>query len=415
MISSDVNENTQYCDLLIAGGATVGLTLAVALKQTAPELRINIVDALSQKNTSSKNIQALAITASSIRMFEQLRCWKSIKPHAQPIHSMIITDAHPNDPIKQSFLTFEGDVAPNEAFAAVIEHEKLINSLRKRAKDLQIPFIENVSVVDFHLKDQHMAVTLSNGDIWQTQLLIAADGARSKLREKAGLKSFSHLYQQTAILCTVDHEKPHHGQAIQHFFPAGPFALLPLQGNRSAIVWTEDHQTAQYYLKAEAPLFLIELEKRMGSCFGKISWDGERQGFPLALSLARDCITPRFALIGDAAHTIHPLAGQGLNLGLHDSAALAQIIIETARLGLDIGSIVALERYQSWRRPKIVRMAFSNDWLNKLFSNDTFVLRTFRDIGLGLVNQMPKIKQKIIQEAAGLTPNMPRLLQGLPL
>lgn len=409
------NKNIRQCDLLIAGGAAVGLTLAIALKQAAPELKINIVDAASQEELPTSNIRALALAAASIRMLKQLQCWKHIKPYTQPIHSMIITDACTDDPVKPTLLTFEGDITPNEPFAAMVEQRKLMNALKKRVQDLDINFIANMRVVDFHQETQHTTVTLSNEEIWQTKLLIAADGAHSQLREKAGLKNFSHPYKQTAIICTIEHEKPHHGQAIQHFLPAGPFALLPLKGNRSAIVWNEHHNTAQYYLKTDALIFETELEKRIGHQLGKLSWNGERQAFPLSLSLTRQCIKPRFALIGDAAHTIHPLAGQGLNLGLRDSAALAEVIIETARLGLDIGSLIALERYQRWRRFEIVRMTLSNDWLNKLFSNDNLLLRMLRDVGLGIVNQTPKMKKYFIQEASGITPNAPRLLQGLPL
>nr|WP_254475184.1 ubiquinone biosynthesis hydroxylase [Bartonella sp. B1098] len=405
----------KQCDLLIAGGAVVGSTLAIALKQTAPNLKIKIVDAAPQENIPASNIRTTALAAASIRMLKQLQCWDSIKPYAQPIHSMIITDTGTNDPVKPTLLTFEGDITPGEPFATMVEHRELINTLKKRVKDLNIPVLANTRVIDFHQDNQHTTVTLDNEEIWQTKLLIAASGAHSTLRQKADLKNFSHPYKQTAIICTVEHEKPHNGQAIQHFLPAGPFALLPLKGNRSAIVWNEDHKTAQYYLKADALIFETELERRIGHRLGKLSWNGERQAFPLKLSLTRQCIKPRFALVGDAAHTIHPLAGQGLNLGLRDSAALAEVIIETARLGLDIGSLTALERYQSWRRFEIVRMAFSNDWLNKLFSNDNLLLRMLRDTGLGIVNQAPKIKKYFIQEAAGLTPNAPRLLNGFPL
>ncbi|WP_019222914.1 ubiquinone biosynthesis hydroxylase [Bartonella rattaustraliani] len=408
-------KNRKQCDLLIAGGATVGLTLAIALKQAAPDLKMKIIDAAPQEDTPTSNIRTIALSAASIRMLKQLHCWEYIHSHAQPIHSMIITDACTSDPVKPTLLTFEGDVTPNEPFAAMVEQKKLIHAFKKRAKDLHIAITTNTHVIDFHQEDQRTAVTLSNEEILQTKLLIAADGTHSKLREKAGLKNFSHPYKQTAIICTVEHEKPHHGQAIQHFLPAGPFALLPLKGNRSAIVWNEHHKTAQYYLNADALIFKSELEKRIGHRLGKLSWNGERQAFPLKLSLTRQCIQPRFALVGDAAHTIHPLAGQGLNLGLRDSAALAEVIIETARLGLDIGSLTALERYQSWRRFETVRMALSNDWLNKLFSNDNPLLRMLRDTGLGIVNQTPKMKKYFIQEASGLTPNAPRLLHGLPL
>ncbi|WP_455465973.1 ubiquinone biosynthesis hydroxylase [Bartonella sp. B39] len=413
--SKKTNKKIKQCDILIAGGAVVGLTLAIALKQSAPELKINIIDAAPQEGIPASNIRTIALSAASIRMLKQLQCWEHMKPYAQPIYSMIITDSRTNDPVKPVFLTFEGNVAPNEPFAAMVEQRELIHALKKRIKSLDITVIANMRVTDFHQEDQHTTVTLSNEDIWQTKLLIAADGAHSKLREKAGLKSFSHTYKQTAIICTIEHKKPHHGQATQHFLPAGPFALLPLKGNRSAVVWNEHHKIAQYYLKADALIFETELEKRIGHRFGKISWNGERQAFPLSLCLTRHCIKPRFALVGDAAHTIHPIAGQGLNLGLRDSAALAEVIIETARLGLDIGSLTALERYQSWRRFETVRMALSNDWLNRLFSNDNLFLRMLRDTGLGIVNQAPKVKKYFIQEASGLTPHAPRLLHGLPL
>ncbi|MET3589162.1 2-octaprenyl-6-methoxyphenol hydroxylase [Bartonella silvatica] len=413
--STNSHKNIKQCDLLIAGGAVVGLTLAIALKQAAPELKVNIVDASPQHDTPAYNIRALALSAAAIRMFKQLQCWDPIVSHAQPIHTMTITDAYANDPVKPTLLTFEGDVTPNEPFAAMVEHRELISVLKKRAKDLDITVITNMRVVDFRQEEQHTTVTLSNDETWQTKLLIAADGARSKLRTKAGLRNFLQPYKQTAIICTIEHEKPHHGRAIQHFLPAGPFAILPLKGNRSAIVWNESHKTAQYYLKSDALIFETELEKRVGHRLGELSWNGERQAFPLNLSLTRQCIRSRFALIGDAAHTIHPIAGQGLNLGLRDSAALAEVIIETARLGLDIGSLTSLERYQSWRRFEIMRMALSNDWLNKLFSNDRFFLRILRGAGLGIVNQSPKMKKYFIQVASGLTPNAPRLLRGHPL
>lgn len=405
----------KQCDLLIAGGGAVGLTLAIALKQTAPNLKIKIVDASPQRDISVSNIRTIALAAASVRMLKQLQCWEPIQPYAQPIHSMIITDTSISDPVKPTLLTFEGDITPGEPFATMVEHRELINTLKQRVKNLDILIMKNTRVIDFRQNNPHITVTLDNEEIWQTKLLIAADGAHSKLRQKAGLKNFSHAYKQTAIICTVEHEKPHNGQAIQHFLPAGPFALLPLKGNRSAIVWNENHKTAQYYLKSDALIFETELERRIGHRLGKLSWNGERQAFPLNLSLTRQCIKPGFVLVGDAAHTIHPIAGQGLNLGLRDSAALSEVIIETARLGLDIGSLTALERYQSWRRFEIVRMALSNDWLNKLFSNDNLLLRMLRDTGLGIVNQTPKIKKYFIQEAAGLTPNAPRLLNGFPL
>lgn len=415
VLYSDLDQNVQQCDILIAGGGAVGLTLAIALKQFEPTFRIIIVDAAPQKKKPSHDIRALSLASASICMLKQLQCWEQIEPHTQPIHSIIITDARVDDLIKSTFLTFEEDASSKDPFAFIIENEAFICTLKTRAQDLNIPYIDDVRVIDFHQDNRYATVALSNNDIWKTKLLVAADGARSKLRERAGLKVFSHPYKQTAITCTINHEHPHHGQAIQHFFPTGPFACLPLKGNRSAIVWSEHDQTALEYLKAPHIILKTEIEKRVGRKFGKLTWNGKYRTFPLTLSLAHHYIKPRFALVGDSAHTIHPLAGQGLNLGLRDCAALAEVIIETARLGLDIGSLSTLETYQRWRRFEIVRMALSNDLLNRLFSNDLFLFRMLRDIGLGIVNQMPQMKKYLIREASGLTKNAPRLLRGLPL
>ena len=222
----------------------------------------------------------------------------------------------------------------------------------------------------------------------------------------------SWSYPQSGIVTTVSHSKPHHGKAVQHFLPSGPFAILPLKGNRSSIVWSEEKARAAEIMAGDEASFLAELTRRFGDHLGTIALAGPRQSFPLDLQIARDFVSDRFVLIGDAAHAVHPLAGQGLNIGMRDVAALAEIIVEGSRLGLDIGSPVLLERYERWRRFDSALSATMMDGLNRLFSNDSAPLRVLRDLGLGLVDRMPPLKDALIRQAAGLGGEIPRLLRG---
>jgi 2-octaprenyl-6-methoxyphenol hydroxylase len=243
-------------------------------------------------------------------------------------------------------------------------------------------------------------------------LLVAADGARSKLRSKAGITTHGWNYDQSAIVTTVAHERDHGGKAEEHFLPAGPFAILPLKGNRSSIVWTEKTPEAERIVALPDVEFHAELEQRFKLQLGEIAAVGARRVHPLGFFVARSFIAERLALIGDAAHVIHPIAGQGLNMGLKDVAALAEVIVDAARLGLDPGSATVLERYQRWRRFDTVAMGIATDSLNRLFSNRSDVLRAVRDIGLGLVDRVPNLKRLFIREAAGLVGEVPKLLRG---
>jgi 2-octaprenyl-6-methoxyphenol hydroxylase len=260
-------------------------------------------------------------------------------------------------------------------------------------------------------------VQLSDGEAFAARLLVAADGAHSAIRERAGIASHGWSYGQSAIVTTVAHERDHHGRAEEHFLPAGPFAILPLKddaaaGHRSSIVWTEDTQEALRIVALPDDDFHAELERRFGLHLGEIEAVGPRRVHPLGLSIARAFIADRLALVGDAAHVIHPIAGQGLNMGLKDVAALAEVIVDAVRLGLDPGSLAVLERYQRWRRFDTVAMGITTDGLNRLFSNRSDVLRLARDIGLGLVDRLPALKHFFIREAAGLVGEVPKLLRG---
>ena len=403
--------NNRTFDVVIAGAGYVGLASAVALRAARPSLSVAIVDA-APAGVWKKDGRASAIAAAACRMLVQLDAWDEIATDAEPITDMVVTDSRTADPVRPVFLTFGGEVAPGEPFAHMVRNVVLNGSLRKRASALGIDMIEGVAVSGFDRKAASLAVYLADGITLDTRLLVAADGVRSRLRDMAGIKTVHWDYGQSGIVCTVAHERPHNGRAEEHFLPAGPFATLPLTGNRSSIVWTETTEEAEKLIALEPLLFEAELELRFGLKLGKISVEDKPRAWPLGLTLAREFVQDRFALAGDAAHGIHPIAGQGLNLGFRDAAALAETLVEADRLGRDIGTLDVLEGYQRWRRFDTVQMGVTTDVLNRMFSNDFGPLRAIRDIGLGLVDRMPPVKDFFIRQASGLSADAPRLLKG---
>jgi len=326
---------------------------------------------------------------------------------------MIVTDSRTSDPVRPVFLTFDGAVAPGEPFAHMVENAVLVGALREKAEELGVEIRQASKVEGFTTGEAAATIRFSDGGTEEARLLVAADGVRSTLREMAGIKTVEWSYGQSGIVTTVRHERPHNGRAEEHFLPAGPFAILPLTDNRSSLVWTERTRDAERLIAEDDMVFEAELERRFGHRLGAIELAGGRRAFPLGLTLARDFVAPRIALAGDAAHGIHPIAGQGLNLGFKDAAALAETVVEADRLGLDIGSLSTLERYQRWRRFDTFRMGVTTDVLNRLFSNDIMPVRAVRDFGLGLVDRMPTLKSFFIRQAAGSGDRGdPRLLRG---
>jgi 2-octaprenyl-6-methoxyphenol hydroxylase len=267
-------------------------------------------------------------------------------------------------------------------------------------------------VTSFDNRSDGVTVTLADGGVIEASLLVAADGARSKLRERACIATHGWEYDQSGIVVTVGHERDHQGRAEEHFLPAGPFAILPLTGKRSSLVWTEKRAEAARIVALSEEDFHAELEQRFGLHLGEIKALDKPRAFPLGYFVARSFIGERLALVGDAAHVIHPIAGQGLNMGLKDVAALAEVIVDAARLGIDLGQADVLERYQRWRRFDTMAMGLATNSLNLLFSNRSTLLRTARDIGLGLVDRAPPLKSLFIRQAAGLAGEVPRLLKG---
>lgn len=397
--------------IVIGGGAFAGLGLALALRQgLGPELPITVADpALAVR--PSRDPRASAIVAACRRLFETLGVWGEVADSAQPILDMTVTDSRLQDAMRPVFLTFGGEVEPGEPFAHMVENRRLIDALVARAEAAGVS-LKATTVTDFAARPEATTVSLGDGSTIEAALLVAADGARSRLRERAGIATHGWEYDQSGIVVTVAHERDHEGRAEEHFLPPGPFAILPLKGRRSSLVWTESREDAARLVTLPAQEFHRELEQRFGLKLGEITVLDEPRAFPLGYFIAREFIGPRLALVGDAAHQIHPIAGQGLNLGLKDVAALAECIVDAARLGIDPGAADVLERYQRWRRFDTVAMGVATNSLNFLFSNRSTLLRGIRDIGLGLVDRLPPLKSAFVRQAAGLSGEVPRLLRG---
>lgn len=401
-------------DVIVAGGGPVGMTLALALKRFGPETDVTLVDA--RPLAVPRDERATAISAGVTAVFEALGLWEAMAPSASPIAAMKITDSGAGDIFRPVFLDFEGEVAPGRPFAHMLPNTAAAAVLIEAVEAAGIEVIAPAKVTGFQAGESVARLTLEDGSVIGAPVIAAADGGRSALRGMAGLSVIEHDYGQTGLVATVRHEVPHAGVAWQHFLPPGPLASLPLPGDRSSLVWTERRAEAER-LMAEPPETIERaIEARMGSVLGKVTLESPVQGFPLKLMLARETIADRLALVGDAAHVIHPLAGQGLNMGLKDVAALAEVLIEALRLGEDIGSRAVLERYQRWRRFDVARMAAVTDGLNRLFSNDFEPLRALRDTGLGVVDRLPGLKKAMIAEAAGVTgAGGPKLTRGLAI
>jgi len=398
-------------DVVVGGAGFAGLALAIALGEALGDaFAVTVVDP-ALKHESSKDPRATAIAAAARRLFEAIGVWPAVEAQAQPMLDMVVTDSKLDDAVRPTFLTFGGEVEEGEPFAHMVENRYLIDALVAKAKALGID-LRATAVTGFEHAPNAIAVTLADGATLSARLLVGADGARSLIREQAGIVTHGWNYGQSAIVTTVGHERDHEGCAEEHFLPAGPFAILPLTGKRSSIVWTESTKEAERIVALPDDEFHAELEKRFGLRLGEIEAIGPRRAFPLGLHTARSFIAERLALVGDAAHIIHPIAGQGLNMGLRDVAALAEAVADAARLGLDIGSGDVLERYQRWRRFDTAMMGVATDGLNRLFSNRSDVLRLVRDIGLGLVERAPALKRLFIREAAGFTGEVPKLMRG---
>lgn len=399
---------SEHFDVAIVGGGPVGMTMALALAQSMAGMRVALID--RRPLSVPRDNRASAIAAGVRRIFDALGVWGDMEPHAQPIKAMRITDSGSGDIARPLFLTFGGDVAPGEPFAHMVPNQASSAALLKAMGDM-VSVIAPAEIADW----REGKLSLADGREIVSPLIIAADGAQSALRQRAGIGTLGHDYNQTGLVATISHQLPHDGIAYEHFRPAGPFASLPLPGNRSSLVWTEAAERAKTFLAMDSEALASEIEAVMGSSLGTVTLEDKLMGFPLRLQIAREFVGPRLALVGDAAHVIHPIAGQGLNLGLKDVAALAEVMVDALRLGLDHGGEEVLARYQAWRRFDTASMVAVTDGMNRLFSNDIAPVRAIRDFGLGLVDRAGPLKDAMIRAASGISQSGPKLLSGLPI
>lgn len=404
-------------DILIAGAALNGLAAAVALagpKALRP-LDILILDQADPTKFARDTFdgRASAITASSRRMLEALGVWEAILPHAQPMRDIIITDSKLGAAARPALLHFGEEDHGGEPSAHMVENRHLYGALLDAA--LASPTVRlrtGARIASYSFGPGLVRIGTEAGDEAKSSLLVAADGRASPARQAAGIATYGWSYDQTGIVTTVSHERPHNGRAEEHFLPSGPFAILPLPNNRSSLVWTERSDDARRIIAFEDEAFLAELSRRFGGHLGEIEVVGPRHAYPLSMQIAQSFTGERLALVGDAAHVVHPIAGLGFNLGLRDVAALAESIAEAVKLGLDPGSASVLETYARWRRFDTVMTAMATDGLTRLFSNDNAAVRAIRGMGLRAAGSVGALKGFFMREAAGETGHVPKLLQG---
>jgi 2-octaprenyl-6-methoxyphenol hydroxylase len=398
-------------DIVIAGAGVAGLSLAAALKQALGRGASVLVVDPGVGGREGRD-RASAIAAGSRRMFERIGAWEAIAPLAEPIVQMAVMDGGERDAVRLAQMQF--DEMDGEPLAHMAMNDDIVASLLDLCQRLGVACIKG-SIAGFDAGRHTLEATIDGAPSVRARLLVAADGARSRMRSLAEIATVGWDYGQSAIVATIAHERDHHGRAEQHFLPGGPFAILPLRGRRSSIVWSEPSDEAKRLVALEPEAFRRELEFRFMHQFGEIEPVSPPRRFPLGFRIARRFVGPRLALVGDAAHLVHPLAGQGLNLGLRDVAALAEAIVETMRLGLDPGAPQILAEFERARRFDVASSGLGMDALNRLFSNDSAPLRAMRDFGLRLVDRAPILKRTFVEEAGGARGAAPRLLRGLAI
>lgn len=407
---------TPDSDILIAGGGLNGPALALALARAG--LSVTVVDARPAPARAEAGFdgRAYALALASRRLLQAIGIWPAVAPLSQPILKIVAADGRAGTGAAPFFLTFDSAEIEEGPMGHMVEDRHLYAAfLDAMRAEPRIRLIPGTAVTAQETVAGGIRVSLSDGQRLTARLIAGCDGRGSATATRAGIRRLGWGYGQTALVTAIEHELPHEGTAHQLFLPSGPLAILPLPGNRSSIVWSEAEAAAKAIQALPDEEYLSVLRPRFGDFLGAIRLAGDRFTYPLSLSLAERFVAPRVALVGDAAHGVHPIAGQGLNLGLRDVGALAEVLVGAARRGEDIGAPDVLERYQTWRRFDSTALALGMDGVNKLFSNDNPVLRSLRDLGLGAVNALPGLRRRFIREAAGLAGDLPRLMQGQPL
>lgn len=420
------------CDVIVVGAGLIGATLGIALASAG--VRVAIIDRLSADTMTAGPFdgRTIAIAAAARRALEALGVWPMLAADAAAIDDIRISDGRlepgaPEAATSRLHLHFDHrELAhgrdPAQPMGHIVENRFIRRALFARLAELPTAsLLAPVETTAITRDESSATVSLADGRVLRAPLLVSAEGKAGALREQAGIGALQWRYQQTAIVCVAEHEHPHQGVAHEKFLPGGPFAILPMTddpttgAHRSSIVWSECADLVPALLKLDADAFAYEFAQRFGSHLGAVRPVGPRYHYPLSLMHAERYIARRLALVGDAAHAIHPIAGQGWNLGLRDVVALAEVVVDARRLGLDIGGAATLEAYERWRRVDNLALVAATDALNRLFSNDLPPLRLARDLGLAAVNRVPPLRRLFMRHAMGAVGDQPRLTRGLPL
>ena len=395
-------------DIIIAGGGMIGLSLAIGLAQSGMNVLVIEKDSHNDQVKPEFDGRVSAISLGSLRVLEAIGAWRHMQDEAQPILDIRVVEGFSN-----AFVHYHYQDAGDKPMGYMVQNRYTRLGLLKRASELKtLTILSPALITQMECDDYTAKVTLSDKSVWQAPLLVAADGRHSGLREQMGIKTVTKHYTQSAIVCTVEHSIDHEGLAMQRFTPTGPFAALPMKGGHTtAIVWSEDSATVPGLLAASEAEFNETIARMLGDYLGTIKTMGKKFAYPLTMILAKSYIAKRFALIGDSAHGIHPVAGQGVNVGFRDVAVMVELITQAMKSGQDIGSQHLLEHYQRWRRFDGFSTGAIMDGIVNLFSNDYQVLRLARQTGLNIVNHTPPLKRFFMKQAMGLMGDLPPMMQ----
>jgi 2-octaprenyl-6-methoxyphenol hydroxylase len=407
-------------DVIIAGAGMAGATFALAAAQGG--LKVVLVDPqpFSAQLAPTFDGRSTAVAYATFRMFDALGVGEGLRPHACRMDHILVTDGHrpgaaSHRPLP-AYLRFDaaeiGDQNGDEPLGYMVENRRIRTALAEAVTAAGIEVRAPVSVTSVETDGFGATVTLSDGDVLKAPLVVGAEGRASVVRCAAKIGTVGWGYGQSGVVATVRLGRPHGGVAHEYFLPGGPFAILPLTDQRASLVWTETIRRAEALKTASDEAFNAHLMRRFGDFLDGAVPEGPRFVYPLSLELAEKLTAPRTALLGDAAHGVHPVAGQGLNMGLKDAAALAEVLIEAIRLGEDFGSEMVLDRYARWRRFDNAALAAGFDGFVRLFSNDLPPVRLARDLGMAAVNRIGPLRRAFMREAGGATGDLPRLLRG---
>ena len=412
--------DTERYDIVIAGAGLTGAAFALAAAQAG--LRVVMVDPqpFDAQLAPTFDGRSTAIAFSTFRMLEALGLGDDLRPHACRMDHILVTDGRrpgaASRAASPAFLRFDaeeiGDRTGGEPLGYMVENRRIRVALAKAVETAGLGVRAPASVKTVETDPGKATVVLADGARLTAPLVVGAEGRGSTVRKAAGIDTVGWGYGQSGVVATVRLGRDHRNVAHEYFLPGGPFAILPLTDQRASLVWTETTRRAEALKTASDPAFDAHLMRRFGEFLDGATVEGPRFVYPLSLSLAERLTAPRIALIGDAAHGVHPVAGQGLNMGLKDAAALAEVLAEAARLGEDIGAETVLERYARWRRFDNAALAAGFDAFVRLFSNDIAPVRLARDLGLAAVNRIGPLRRAFMHEAGGATGDLPRLLRG---